>query len=78
MKERRWISMARTKTISAIEEEIEKLEDALSKAQKKVDTISAKLLKAQQQKQEYESRQIMEAFRKSGKSFQEIMTFLDV
>lgn len=70
--------MARTKTISAIEEEIEKLEDALSKAQKKVDTISAKLLKAQQQKQEYESRQIMEAFRKSGKSFQEIMTFLDV
>ena len=40
--------------------------------------ISAKLLKLQKQKQEYEARQIMEAYKKSGKSLQELMTFLDV
>lgn len=78
MKERRWISMARMKSISSIEAEIEKLEAELDKAQKRVDAISAKLLKAQKQKQEYETRQIIEAYRKSGKSLQELMTFLDV
>ncbi len=70
--------MARMKSISSIEAEIEKLEAELDKAQKRVDAISAKLLKAQKQKQEYETRQIIEAYRKSGKSLQELMTFLDV
>ena len=70
--------MARMKSISSIEAEIEKLEAELDKAQKRVDAILAKLLKAQKQKQEYETRQIIEAYRKSGKSLQELMTFLDV
>ena len=48
------------------------------KPRKKVESISEKLLKAQKQKQEYEARQIIEAYRKSGKSLQELMTFLDV
>jgi len=75
---RRWILMARTRSISSIESEIAKVEAELSKAQEKVDTISAKLLKLQKQKQEYEAKQIMEAYKKSGKSLQELMTFLDI
>ena len=70
--------MARMKSISSIEAEIARLESDLENAQKKVDAISAKLLMAQKHKQEYEAKQIMEAYRKSGKSFQEIMTFLDM
>ena len=70
--------MARTRSISSIEAEIAKAETELNKAQKKVDAISAKLLKLQKQKQEYEAKQIMEAYKKSGKSLQELMTFLDV
>ena len=70
--------MARTRSISSIEAEIVKLEAELNKAQEKVEVISAKLLTLQKQKQEYEARQIMEAYQKSGKSLQELMTFLDV
>ena len=70
--------MARTKSISSIEAEIAKLEAELNRAQARVDAISAKLLKAQKEKQENEAKQVMEAFRKSGKSLQELMTFLDV
>ncbi len=70
--------MARTRSISLIETEIAKVETELNKAQEKVDAISAKLLKLQKQKQEYEARPIMEAYKKSGKTMQELMTFLDV
>ena len=70
--------MARMKSISSIETEIATLEADLEKAQKKVESISEKLLKAQKQKQEYEARKIIEAYSKSGKSLQELMTFLDV
>lgn len=75
---RRWISVARTKTISSIEAELAKVEADLSKAQARVDALTAKLLDLQKQKQEYESRQIMDAYRKSGKTFEELMTFLNV
>lgn len=70
--------MARTRSISSIEAEIAKLESELTKAQEKADAISDNLLKLQKQKQEYEARQIMEAYQKSGKSLQELMTFLNV
>lgn len=43
--------MARTRSISSIETEIEKVEAELVKAQEKVDAISTKLLKLQKQKQ---------------------------
>ena len=70
--------MARTRSISSIEAEIEKTELELQKAQEKVDAIASKLLELQKQKQEYEMNKIMKAYRKSGKSFQEVMNFLDV
>lgn len=70
--------MARMKTISSIEAELAKVETDLSKAQARVDVLTAKLLDLQKQKQEYEARQIMDAYRKSGKTFDELMTFLNV
>ena len=70
--------MARTKSISAIETELKKAEDDLKKAQEKVDILSDWVLKLQQQKQEYESRQIIDAYKKSGKTLDELLTFLDV
>ena len=70
--------MARTRSISSIDAEIAKVEVELNKAQEKVDAISTKLLKLQKQKQDYEAKQIMEAYKKSGKTMQELMTFLDV
>ena len=70
--------MARTRSISSIEAEIEKTELELRKAQEKIDAIASKLLELQKQKQEYEMNLIMKAYRKSGKSLQEVMNFLDV
>lgn len=70
--------MARTRSISSIEAEIKKLEAELKKAQAKVDATSARILELRKVKEDYGSRQVMEAFRKSGKSLQELMTFLDV
>ena len=55
--------MARTKSISTIENELRKAEADLKKAQEKVDTLSERVLELQQQKQESETRQIMEAYK---------------
>lgn len=71
-------TMARTRSISSIETEISKVTFELQKAQEKVDELSQKLLELQEMKQSIEAKQIMDAFRKSGKSVQELMTFLDV
>ena len=70
--------MARRKSISAIETELKKAEDDLKKAQEKVDLLSGRVLKLQQQKQEYENRQIIDAYKKSDKTLDELLTFLDV
>ena len=70
--------MARTKSIASIEAEIAKVEADMAKTQEKYDTLAARLLELQKMKQDYEAKQIMDAFRKSGKSFQELMIFLEV
>lgn len=69
--------MARTRSISSIDAEISKLEDELSKVQEKYDALAARILELQKQKQDIEARQVMEAFKRSGKSMQELMNFLD-
>lgn len=66
------------RSITSIEAEISKVESDLAKAQEKVDSLSARLLELQRTKQEIEAKQVMDAFRKSGKSMQELMTFLEV
>ena len=70
--------MARTRSISSIETEITKVSAELQKAQEKVDDLTQRLLELQEQKQSIETKQIMDAFRRSGKSMQELLTFLDV
>ena len=70
--------MARTRSISSIDAEISKLEDELSKVQEKYDALAARILELQKQKQDIEATQVMEAFKRSGKTMQELMNFLDV
>ena len=70
--------MARTRSIASIDTEIAKLQAELTKAQEKCDSISARILELQNQKQLAETKQVMEAFKRSGKSMQELMNFLDI
>lgn len=70
--------MARTRSISSIETEITKVDAELKKAQAKVDALTERLLELQQRKQDYEAKQLMEAYRKSGKSLEEALTFFDI
>lgn len=70
--------MARTRSISSIENDIKKVEEELRKLKARQEVLTAQLLKLQNQKHDFEARQVMEAFRKSGKTMQELMTFLDV
>ena len=69
--------MARTKNISSIEAQITKAQEDLVKAKAKYDAVAGNLEKLMVQKKEHQARQIMEAFIKSCKSFQEIMNFLN-
>ena len=70
--------MARMRSISSIEKEISKVESDLVKAQERCDVLPAQLLELQKMKQEIEAKKVMDAFRKSGKTMQELMTFLEV
>ncbi len=54
--------MARTRTISLIEIEINKAETDLVKARERCDALSAKLHELQEQKQTAETKQVMDAF----------------
>ena len=70
--------MEKTRSITSIEDERTKVSSELKQAQEKADALSQRLLELQQMREAYESKQVMEAFRKSGKSLQELLTFLDV
>ena len=68
--------MARKKTIAAIENEISKVKSDMSKLQNRYNKLAEKLEDLQKQKRRIEADTIMEAYLKSGKNFDEIMTFL--
>lgn len=70
--------MARIKSISAIDAVISKVNDELAKLKAKEDALLEQLTKLQEKKHAAEAKQVMEAFKKSGKSLQELMTFLEV
>jgi len=70
--------MARKKTISSIDSEIAKTQELLAKAKTRYDDLAEELKALMNQKREIQSQQIMAAFIKSGKSYTEIMNFLDV
>ena len=68
--------MARTKSITTIEKEIAKTQSELTRIQAKQDALADQLLALQKEKQEYEDRKIIEAYRRSGKTIHEMMVFL--
>ena len=68
--------MARTKSITTIENEIAKTQSELTKIQKKEDALADRLLALQKEKQDYEAKQIIDAYKRSGKTLHEMMVFL--
>lgn len=68
--------MARKRTVAAIESEISRVKSDMSKIQDKYDKLAARLKDLQQQKLQIEVESIMAAYAKSGKSYNELMTFL--
>ncbi len=66
----------REKSTKEIDERIKKAEASLEKAREREDTITKKILKLQKQKDMIEAEKIMRAFKKSGKSYSQLMTFL--
>ena len=69
--------MARKKSTEAIEAEINKTKSDMSRLQDRYNKLADKLKDLQEQKRRIEGDAIMEAYLKSGKSFDEIMTFLN-
>ena len=68
--------MARMMTFEAIDNEISKVKSDMSKLQNRYNKLAEKLEDLQKQKRRIEADTIMEAYLKSGKNFDEIMTFL--
>ena len=68
--------MARKKSTEALDAEIAKVKAAMSKLQDRYDKLAEHLTDLEEQKRRQQAEEIMEAFMESGKSFDEIMTFL--
>lgn len=68
--------MARKKSTKTIETEIIKVKTAMSKLQDRYDKLANQLKELEEQKRRAEADAIMDAYLKSGKSLDEIMTFL--
>ena len=69
--------MARKKSTETIDAEINKVKSDMSKLQDRYDKLAEKLKDLQDQKRRCEADAIMDAYLKRGKSFNEIMTFLN-
>lgn len=68
--------MARKKSTAAIDNEISKVKSDMSKLQDRYDKLAERLKSLQEQKRRREAETITDAYMKSGKSFDEFMTFL--
>lgn len=66
----------REKTTKEIDERIKKAEASLMRVREQEDAITKRILKLQKQKELIEAEKIMKAFKKSGKSYSQLMTFL--
>lgn len=70
--------MSRKRSRSTIETEITKVKEEMTRVQQKYDTLAEKLGALQKQQKECEAKEIMNAYARSGKSYRELMTFLEV
>ena len=68
--------MARKKSADTLDAEIAKVKSDMSKLQDRYDKLAEKLKDLQEQKRRSEADAIMDAYLKSGKTLDEIMTFL--
>ena len=68
--------MARKKSADTLDAEIAKVKSDMSKLQDRYDRLAEKLKDLQEQKHRIEADAIMDAYLKSGKTLDEIMTFL--
>jgi septal ring factor EnvC (AmiA/AmiB activator) len=70
--------VARTKSLASLEAQIAKAQEDLVKTKARYDAVADTLEKLLSEKKELQASLIMKAFIKSGRSFQEIMNFLDI
>jgi uncharacterized protein (DUF3084 family) len=68
--------MARKKSADTLDAEIAKVKSDMSRLQDRYDRLAEKLKELQEQKRRIEADAIMDAYLKSGKTLDEIMTFL--
>ena len=68
--------MARKRSTETIDAEIAKVMADMSKLQDRYDKLADKLKDLQEPKRRREADAIMDAYLKSGKSLEEVMTFL--
>ena len=68
--------MGRPKTIRSIDAKIEAVKGKIQKAKKRYDNLCNELIELQQQRDEVMAHEILVALKASGKSCQELMTFL--
>ena len=68
--------MPRQTSMQTIEKKISKMKSELSVAKTKYEKVAQELLRLQKQKEQMEALSIYEAFKKSGKSYRELMVFL--
>ena len=68
--------MARKKSADTLDAEIAKVKSDMSRLQDRYDRMAEKLKDLQEQKRRIEADAIMDAYLKSGKTLDEIMTFL--
>ena len=68
--------MARKKSADTLDAEIAKVKSDMSKLQDRYDRLAEKLKDLQEQKRRIEADAIMDAYLKSGKTLDEIMTIL--
>jgi predicted nucleic acid-binding Zn-ribbon protein len=68
--------MARKKSADTLDAEIAKVKSDMSRLQDRYDRLAEKLKDLQEQKRRIEADAIMDAYLKSGKTLDEIMTFL--
>ena len=67
--------MARKKSTESIDSEISKIKSDMARLQDRYNKLAEKLKVLQEQKWQQEAATIMDAYRRSGKSLDEIMTF---
>lgn len=67
--------MARTVSIKSIDSRIERLTAEVKKAQETYDTLVDELEEMKKKKRDVQSKEIMKAFLKSNKCFEEVLNF---